>query len=250
MKKILSIILFSWTVTAMAQSPRELMSQGNVAFQKSDFVTAAKCYGKILEAGYANADVYYNLGNAYYRQDEFGQAILNYERALRLKPNFRDAQENLDLANSKIEDEIKALPELFIVTWARNITTWFSHTGWRIVILCLLALLGAAVAIFVLSRDYLWRKGALIGGIAVTGLLLIAIACSIATGVRQNSHNKAIVTSPLVVVKSSPESNSVDKLILHEGTKVDVEETLGDWHKIHIADGNTGWLTDADITVI
>lgn len=250
MKKILSIILLSWTVTAMAQSPRELMSQGNVAFQKSDFVTAAKCYSKILEAGYANADVYYNLGNAYYRQDEFGQAILNYERALRLKPNFRDAQENLDLANSKIEDEIKALPELFIVTWARNITTWFSHTGWRIVILCLLALLGAAVAIFVLSRDYLWRKGALIGGIAVTGLLLIAIACSIATGVRQNSHNKAIVTSPLVVVKSSPESNSVDKLILHEGTKVDVEETLGDWHKIHIADGNTGWLTDADITVI
>lgn len=250
MKKILSIILLSWTVTAMAQSPRELMSQGNVAFQKSDFVTAAKCYGKILESGYANADVYYNLGNAYYRQDEFGQAILNYERALRLKPNFRDAQENLDLANSKIEDEIKALPELFIVTWARNITTWFSHTGWRIVILCLLALLGAAVAIFVLSRDYLWRKGALIGGIAVTGLLLIAIACSIATGVRQNSHNKAIVTSPLVVVKSSPESNSVDKLILHEGTKVDVEETLGDWHKIHIADGNTGWLTDADITVI
>lgn len=250
MKKILSIILLSWTVAAMAQSPRELMSQGNVAFQKSDFVTAAKCYSKILEAGYANADVYYNLGNAYYRQDEFGQAILNYERALRLKPNFRDAQENLDLANSKIEDEIKALPELFIVTWARNITTWFSHTGWRIVILCLLALLGAAVAIFVLSRDYLWRKGALIGGIAVTGLLLIAIACSIATGVRQNSHNKAIVTSPLVVVKSSPESNSVDKLILHEGTKVDVEETLGDWHKIHIADGNTGWLTDADITVI
>ena len=250
MKKILSIILLSWTVAAMAQSPRELMSQGNVAFQKSDFVTAAKFYGKILEAGYANADVYYNLGNAYYRQDEFGQAILNYERALRLKPNFRDAQENLDLANSKIEDEIKALPELFIVTWARNITTWFSHTGWRIVILCLLALLGAAVAIFVLSRDYLWRKGALIGGIAVTGLLLIAIACSIATGVRQNSHNKAIVTSPLVVVKSSPESNSVDKLILHEGTKVDVEETLGDWHKIHIADGNTGWLTDADITVI
>lgn len=250
MKKILSIILLSWTVTAMAQSPRELMSQGNVAFQKSDFVTAAKCYGKILESGYANADVYYNLGNAYYRQDEFGQAILNYERALRLKPNFRDAQENLDLANSKIEDEIKALPELFIVTWARNITTWFSHTGWRIVILCLLALLGAAVAIFVLSRDYLWRKGALIGGIAVTGLLLIAIACSIATGVRQNSHNKAIVTSPLVVVKSSPESNNVDKLILHEGTKVDVEETLGDWHKIHIADGNTGWLTDADITVI
>lgn len=250
MKKILSIILLSWTVAAMAQSPRELMSQGNVAFQKSDFVTAAKCYSKILEAGYANADLYYNLGNAYYRQDEFGQAILNYERALRLKPNFRDAQENLDLANSKIEDEIKALPELFIVTWARNITTWFSHTGWRIVILCLLALLGAAVAIFVLSRDYLWRKGALIGGIAVTGLLLIAIACSIATGVRQNSHNKAIVTSPLVVVKSSPESNSVDKLILHEGTKVDVEETLGDWHKIHIADGNTGWLTDADITVI
>ena len=239
------------TFTVLADSTYSVATKAmaDSAYTSGDYTTAIALYEQILQTGESSV-LYYNLGNAYYRQDEFGQAILNYERALRLKPNFRDAQENLDLANSKIEDEIKALPELFIVTWARNITTWFSHTGWRIVILCLLALLGAAVAIFVLSRDYLWRKGALIGGIAVTGLLLIAIACSIATGVRQNSHNKAIVTSPLVVVKSSPESNSVDKLILHEGTKVDVEETLGDWHKIHIADGNTGWLTDADITVI
>lgn len=250
MKKLLSIILLSLALTAMAQSPKQLMSQGNMAYQKSDFATAAKCYSEVLEAGYADAEVYYNLGNAYFRQDEFGQAILNYERALRLKPNFRDAQENLDLAYSKTEDEIKALPELFIVTWARNVTNWFSHTGWRIVILCLLALIGAAVVVFALSSDYLWRKGSLIGGGAATALLLIAIACSIATGVRQNSHSKAIVTSPLVVVKSSPENNSVDKLILHEGTKVDVEETLGEWHKIHIADGNTGWLTDTDITII
>lgn len=250
MKKILSIILLSCAISAMAQSPKQLMLQGNQAYQKGDFEAAAKAYTAIIDAGYQDADIYYNLGNAYYRMDEYGQAILNYERALRIKPSFRDAQENLDLANSKTEDEIKSLPELFIVTWARNVTNWFDHAGWRIVILCLLVLIGAAVVIFVLSRDYLWRKNALIGGIVATGLVLIAIACSVAAGIRQNSHNKAIVTSPLVVVKSSPENNSVDKLILHEGTKVDIEENLGEWYKIHIADGNTGWLTTSDITVI
>ena len=250
MKKIFAILTLLCSVSLFAQTPQELMQKGNEAYGKSDFVGAANAYNAILNAGYSSADLYYNLGNAYYRQEEYGLAILNYERALRLKPNYRDARQNLQLANTKTEDEISQLPEIFIVHWARSLTSWLSPKGWRVVLLLLLALMAGLVVVLFLSRDYVWRKRSLIASIVVALLLVIALACAIASSVRANRHNEAIVTTPMLVVKSSPESGSVDKLILHEGTKVGIDEFLGDWYKIHIADGNTGWVSTDEVTVI
>ena len=250
MKKIIAIFVILLSVNLSAQTPQELMQKGNDAYGKSDFVAAANAYEAVLAKGCTSADLYYNLGNAYYRQEEYGLAILNYERALRLKPNFRDARQNLQLANSKTEDEISVLPEIFIVRWARALTSAFSPTGWRVILLLLLAVMAALVAVLILSRDYLWRKRSLIAILVVALFTIIALACAIASGIRADRHNQAIVTAPMIVVKSSPENNSVDKLILHEGTKVAIDETLGDWHKIHIADGNTGWISTNEVTII
>ena len=250
MKKTLILLLLATALNAAAQTPQQLMQRGNDAYAKGDFVAAAQAYNAVLDAGYESADLYYNLGNVYYRQEEYGLSILNYERALRLKPNFRDAKQNLDLADSKTEDQIAALPEIFLAQWAHSVVTWFSPTGWRICILILLAILGTAVVLFLLSRDYAWRKGALIGGIVTLVFLILCIACTISASVRYNRHNQAIVTAPMAVVKSSPEENSIDKLVLHEGTKVNIEETLGEWHKIQIADGNNGWLQTDEVTII
>lgn len=250
MKKTLILLLLATALNAAAQTPQQLMQRGNDAYAKGDFVAAAQAYNAVLDAGYESADLYYNLGNVYYRQEEYGLSILNYERALRLKPNFRDAKQNLDLADSKTEDQIAALPEIFLAQWAHSVVAWFSPTGWRICTLILLTLLGTAVVIFLLSRDYAWRKGSLIGGIVTLVFLLLCIACTISASVRYNRHNQAIVTAPMAVVKSSPEENSIDKLVLHEGTKVNIEETLGEWHKIQIADGNNGWLQTDEVTII
>ena len=250
MKKTLILLLLATALNAAAQTPQQLMQRGNDAYAKGDFVAAAQAYNAVLDAGYESADLYYNLGNVYYRQEEYGLSILNYERALRLKPNFRDAKQNLDLADSKTEDQIAALPEIFLAQWAHSVVAWFSPTGWRICTLILLTLLGTAVVLFLLSRDYAWRKGALIGGIVTLVFLLLCIACTISASVRYNRHNQAIVTAPMAVVKSSPEENSIDKLVLHEGTKVNIEETLGEWHKIQIADGNSGWLQTDEVTII
>ena len=258
MKKSIILILVALALGTSAQpnastaglSTQTLMQQGNDAYAKGDFAAAAQAYTAILNAGYQSADLYYNLGNAYYRQEEYGLAILNYERALRLKPNFRDAKQNLDLVNSKTEDQITALPEIFLAQWAHSVVAWFSPTGWRICTLILLAILAALLVVFILSRDYAWRKGTLAGGIATLVVLLLCVTCTISASVHYNRHNQAIVTAPMTVVKSSPEEKSVDKLVLHEGTKVAIDETLGDWHKIHIADGNTGWLQTTDITII
>lgn len=250
MKKILTLIILTAALSAAAQSPRQLMEQGNDAYANSNFAEAARLYNAVLKSGYQSADLYYNLGNTYYRLDEYGLSILNYERALRLKPNFRDARQNLDLVNSKTEDEIAPLPELFIVHWAHSLVAWLSPAGWRALLLCLAALLGGLIVFFVLSSQYRSRKMALIGILTASVLLLLTLACAIASSVQYNRHDQAIVTSPMAVVKSSPEDKSIDKLILHEGTKMQIEETLGEWHKIQIADGNTGWMQQSDITTI
>ena len=247
---VFSFCLLLLPFTGQAQTPDELMARGNEAFKSGDFNGAVEAYSAVLDAGYESADLYYNIGNAYYRMDEYGQAILNYERALRLRPNFRDARQNVELAQSKTEDQITPLPEVFLIHWAHALVNLFSPTGWRIALLVVAALLALLVVVFLLSSDYGWRKGTLAGSVVTVVVLLICIACAIASSVRYNRHDEAVVTLPMTVVKSSPEEGSVDKMVLHEGTKITIDETLGNWHKIHIADGNTGWVEETDITII
>lgn len=251
MKKILIFLTaaLAWA-SVTAQTPDEWMNRGNDAFKSSDFPAAIEAYNAILASGFESADLYYNMGNAYYRMEEFGQAVLNYERALRIRPNFHDAKQNLELAQSKTEDQIAALPEVFLVKWGRTLVSLLSPTGWRIALLVAIALLALFVVVFLLSSDYGWRKGMLAGSAVAVVLVGICIACAAVSHTHYNRHNEAIVTVPMTVVKSSPEAGSVDKMVLHEGTKVIIEETLGNWHKIHIADGNSGWMESQDITII
>ena len=238
------------TTTLFAQPPLEKMQLGNEAYKNGDFTSAVQWYSTILDDGQECAELYYNLGNAYYRLDELGLAILNYERALRLQPNMRAAQENLTLAQSHTEDQITPLPEVFLVQWGRSVLNWFTPTGWRVAILLLALLLGTATVLFILNGDYRWRKGALIGGGVTALLLVLAIVCTLASSARHNHHNAAIVTQPMVVVKGSPDRHAVDKFILHEGTRVTLDETLDEWYEISIADGNNGWIHANEITII
>lgn len=251
MKRFLSTILFTLCAfVMMAQTPEQRMLQGNAAYRNAHYQAAVKAYTEVLDDGFVSADLYYNLGNAYYRLDELGQAILYYERALRLRPNFRDARENLELAQSKTEDRISPLPELFIVQWARAVVNLFSTTGWRIVLLLFLLITGAAVVCFFVGNNYRLRKASLIGGSITLVLTLLCIVCCISSIRYANAHDSAIVTQPLAVIKSSPEQEGMDKYVLHEGTRLKLNEEVGDWYKVTLPDGNSGWAEATDITVI
>lgn len=251
MKRIVFILItLVASAAAMAQSAEQLMLSGNEAYKSGDYQAAAAAYTQVLDAGFESAELYYNLGNAYYRQDEFGQAVLNYERSLRLSPNFRDARQNLALAQSRTEDQIESLPELFVVRWLKALLNLFSPRGWRVCLLVLALFAGVCVVLFRVGPSYALRKGGFVGACVLAVLLAAAIACAAASHHRLSSHRTAVVTAPMLVVKSSPEQGSVDKLVLHDGTEVTVEETLGDWLKVSIADGNSGWVRQSDVTII
>lgn len=210
-------------------------------YRNGQYPKAIQQYEAVLASGLTSPELYYNLGNAYFRDNQMGRAILNYSRALRLRPTMTDARENLKLAESKTVDHIVTLPQLFIVRWYNSICTALSPTAWRILWLSAFALLAALFVFFRLARNYNLRKWTFVSCFALLLVLLCISAFWRSSALRFNSHREAVVLQSSVAIKSSPELQSVDKLILHEGTLVRIDEELSGWYKITIPDGTNGW---------
>lgn len=248
MKRILSIIAFLLTtVTLCGQTPLDLANAGDDSYRLDNYPDAIEHYESVIASGMTSADLYYNLGNAYYREGQMAKAILNYERALRLRPSMDDAKENLALANSHTADRITELPRLFLVRWIDWLCSSVTPATWRVVWLLLLAAVGVSVVLLRLGRSLPLRKAGLVGAIISAVLLIIATVFLFSATAHFNSHSQAIVMEQTITVKSSPEQKSVDKMLLHEGTKVDILEELSGWYKIRIADGTTGWCQSSTI---
>lgn len=252
MKPIRPILLFLLSLSIFqsplsAQEPLQRAQLADSAYRIADYEQAATLYEEVLASGFASPDLYYNLGNTYYRLDRFGLAILNYERALRLSPSMSDARDNLALANSHTVDRIAELPRLFVVNWYISLITRISPSTWRVITILFFILGLAAVTVITLSRNVTLRKSALAVAIAAAVLFLLSQLLMIASTSHFNARAEAIVMEPTVTVKSSPEQQSADKLILHEGTKVTISESLSGWHKITLSDGTSGWCQTSDI---
>lgn len=255
MKPIRPILLFLLALSIYqsplsAQEPLQRAQLADSAYRIADYEQAASLYEEVLASGFASPDLYYNLGNTYYRLDRFGLAILNYERALRLRPGMSDARDNLALANSHTVDRIAELPRLFVVNWYIALITRISPSSWRVITLLFFILCLAAVTVIALSRNVTLRKSALAVAIAAAVLFILSLLLMIASTSHFNARAEAIVMEPSVTVKSSPEHQSADKLILHEGTKVTISESLSGWHKITLSDGTTGWCESSAIEQI
>lgn len=220
---------------------------GDSAYRAGDYTQAVDIYENILHEGFASADLYYNLGNTYYRLEQYGPAILNYERALRLRPGMSDARENLALANSHTADRITLLPRLFLVNWYIALITRISPSTWRALTLLFFLIGFVAVAVLVLSHNLALRKTSLAVTIVAAVLFILSLILMLASSRHFNARAEAIVMQPSVAVKSSPENQSADKLILHEGTKVTISESLSGWYKITLSDGTTGWCQQETI---
>ena len=251
MKRVIfTILLLFFSVSLSAQSSSELFEQGNKAYNAEQYQSAVDSYEAILQGGEESFEVYYNLGNAYFRIGELGQAILNYERAARLKPNNSDVQENLEFCYARTEDKIESMPQFFVVRWWNGINQSMTPRGWMWLALVVLLLTAVVLSYFFLSKSYTSRKRGLIATFVMVFLLLLVVANATYSMVGASKSREAIVTVPLTVVKSSPSDSSVDKFLLHEGTKVRLRDEMEGWIKISIADGNNGWMPSEDLTKI
>ncbi len=241
----------NFTDTIKTTNPQALIKAANTFYTEGKFKVALKYYLKVEELGYVSAELYYNIGNANYKMNDIASAILYYERALKLKPNDKDAKNNLILAQAFVVDKIENIPEIFIGKWLRNFRNIFNSNIWVTISMLSFILFIFFAAIYLFSGTYRLKKISFF--IAVISVFVSVT--SLIIGHKQYKNEKerreAIVMSPTVAVKSSPVANSTDLFVLHEGIKVYIEDsTQNNWYEIKITDGRVGWLKKEDIEKI
>ena len=220
------------------------------AYVNGNYQEAIKVYESLLKHG-ESAELYYNLGNAYYRTENITRAVLNYERALLLSPGDGDIRFNLQIARSKTIDKIVPESEMFFVTWYRSLVNIMSVDGWGRMALVSLALVIVLFLVYLFSARVWVQKVGFFGG----GILLVVFVFSnfFAWQQRKQLLNRegAIVVAPSVTVKSTPAQNGTDLFILHEGTKVVIiDGSMKSWREIRLADGKKGWIESKKIELI
>jgi tetratricopeptide (TPR) repeat protein len=245
MKKYIFLLIFLFPSLSQAIDVKSLLEQANKAYTAQEFAKAQELYEQILGTGKESAQLYFNLGNACFKQGDNIKAILNYERAKRLAPQNEDIDFNLKIANQFVVDNIEQLPRPFFARWWGNLANLSSADGWAKrsvwVFILFLILLGT----YFFSRSLRIRKlafySAVVAGIFVVLSFLLAS--------RQynviKDRTSALIQCPRVTIKSAPSSTGTDLFLIHEGLKVKITDRLDKWREIELSDGNKGWVVDS-----
>lgn len=255
LRKVATVVILLLSLGAsmniQAKDLDSLWTAGVQAYTDGKFADASTAWTSIEESGQKSAKLYYNLGNAWFKQGNYPKAILNYERALRLDPSYSDARYNLEFTGNFVQDKIEPVPEFILKSVARKVCYVMSSNVWAVIFLVLLAAALMMGLLFLLGSSVGKRRAGFYCGIVL--LLLSAGALSFSAWQKSDSMktDTAIVMSPVSSVKSSPSSgSSKDLFVIHEGTKVTILDEVGSWKNISLADGRQGWLPAADLEVI
>ncbi len=222
---------------------RSVFEEGNRLYREADYEGALRQYQIILDSGRESGQLYYNVGNCYFKLGDLGRSILNYERALRLRPRDADARANLELARSLIADDVTPLPRF----WFLRFVNWWTHLIPRSLLLPSLALayVGTTLCMIatVLTRrtqiERWTRRIAIVFG-CVCLLLAINLAV-VELGVGKSPH--AVILVDEAFVQSAPsDDRSLQLFSIHEGTKVRIDQRSGAWAEVVLADGKVGWV--------
>lgn len=249
MKKIVFLFLMVANF-ANAQTSSNLFETANNLYKEGKIEQAIETYKKIESQNLISAELYYNLGNCYYKLNKVGPTIYNYEKALKLDPLNEDVINNLIFAKRLALDNIEELPKSLLQKFNANYLQKLSYNQWAIIVI-ILSFLGSILFLLFFFADSSSRKRLYFISSILSFLLLI-----ITTFITYNQYNKskntieAIIFSEKTEVKNAPTLNSEDVFTLHEGTKVFVLDAVDNWKKIKLADGKVGWIVANELKEI
>ena len=242
------LLLLPLGARAAESYPDSLWKAGVDAYSAGQWAQAASDWTDLSATGLRSKELYYNLGNAWFKAGEIAPAILNYERALRLDPSDSDVRYNLEFARAQTQDRIDEVPEFILKTWTRKLSYLLSSNAWAGLSLFLLALTLALILLFLLGPSVNARRTGFFTGIVALLLTLMCWGFARSLKSAAERHDDAIVMRPVSSVTSSPSSDAAKSLfILHEGTKVKVLDEVSGFTDIELADGRRGWIASSDI---
>ena len=249
MSTLLMLVIFTSYAEASGEIER-MMQQGNDYYQNKQYEKAIDSYNKLVDEGYSGTSLFYNLGNAYYREGKIGYAILYYQKALKLSPGDDDVQHNLAIANLKTVDKIDTLPQFFLFQWWENLLAVFSLSGWTYLAYAFYILLLLSIGLYFFVKNSKLQKYLFFSGSGSLLLLIITSVLLVVNLNRQLNIKNGVIVSSIVNVKVSPDATSNDAFIVHEGLTVREEDSVDNWIKIRLDDGKEGWMPKGDIRTI
>ena len=226
-------------------------AQADSAYAKGDYASAIELYESILANQGESAAIYYNLGNSYYKNKDIAHSILNYERAYLLSPGDSDIRFNLEMARNNTVDKIDSINQLFLMSWITSLRNSFSADGWAGGAIISFIIFLLTLSLYIFGKQLVLKKlGLLFAGLC----LIITIVANIFASQQKSllvNRQTAIIMSPSVTAKSTPDAGGTDLFILHEGHKILVKDaTMKDWCEIQLEDGSIGWIPRDVIEII
>ena len=245
MKSIRLILLLLPFTTGLSPVMAQTFDQANSLYDDGQYADAAAMYQQLIDGKISTskgqATLYYNMGNAYFRLGELSQAILSYERSLRLNPNLRDARYNLALAQARITDNITDNRTFFLSSLLMRIRDQLQEPVWRWMSIIAFSLALVLLLLWVMASLPAIRKAAFYSAIVCLIVSICALADSASLHRRDTLRAEAIITQGIVNAKAAPDRSGTELFTLHEGTKVFIRETLGEWCNIRVGN-NEGWI--------
>lgn len=246
------IIVFLLSLTMVVSAFAHTKAEADNLYKQQKYAEAAQAYEALLRSGEGvSAPLYYNLGNAYYKLDDIPHAILNYERALLIEPGDGDIRANLALARGKTTDKVTPPSEMFFITWWHNICNSMSNHAWSIFAIVCFVIMLCGVLVYMFLPQLLVRKVGAYGAMLMFALVIVSNFAAYTENEAYANRNTAIVMSPAVSVKSSPNEASTDLFVIHEGSKVEIlDASMKQWYEVKFEEGKQGWIPVSSIEVI
>jgi len=248
---LISLVLVFTASLVFAQEERSVkFNKGVEYYTASNYQGALDEWLDIYNTGYRSAELYYNIGNAYFKLNNVPGAILFFERARLLKPGNSNINYNLQIARTLVVDKFEEIPELFFVKWYDFLALMLQTNTWAVISIVTFMLFLILLSVYIYSPGYRTK----VLGFWTAMLFLLISVSSLAFTVRNRNlvynSNEAVIFSPSINGKSSPDNSGTDLFVLHEGSKVTIEDNVGEWYEIMLSDGNRGWVPSNSLTII
>ncbi|MFD0834934.1 tetratricopeptide repeat protein [Mariniflexile aquimaris] len=249
MKAKFYILSFLFSLGLFAQN-NVLFERANAFYNQGKYADAISSYEAILATKKHSADLYFNLGNAHYKLNHVAPSIYYYEKALKLAPNDTDIKNNLALAKNMTIDAINVIPEAGLSKVLNNAANTMTFDGWAKVSVAFVFCFVVLFLIYYFAYSTLRKRLTFLGSMASLLLMCVSLIFAFHKFNLDKRDKPAIVFAQESQVKEAPNSNSEESFTLHEGTKVQVLDTVNNWKKIKIQDGKTGWISSSDIKAL
>jgi tetratricopeptide (TPR) repeat protein len=241
--------IFFWLTFALSAQETTLQ-KANALYAQGNFEAAIQQYEMITQIQGISPELYYNLGNAYYRNGQLGKAILNYNRALLIAPHYNDARFNLSIAQQKVVDNVDVTSTFFLVQWVNNLGDLLPSNQWAMLSLAAFLLTLIMGLLYLFARSRYWRKISFNVAVFMLILSLISVGCAEKQSHKVMDSTGGIITDKSVTAKDTPSLNAKDMFVLHEGTKVTIRDAISGWTEVELPDGNAGFIPSTSIEKI